>query len=205
MSKVEESVVREYFEAHRFLVKRLPKGTDAAHKKKTADGEVHLLVFNPMFRRGSRKPGFLLFASELPYVHQAVVTLSAGPGPSFGPAVLRSGAKLLRFLEKHGGKGTAISLPAVERLGEMEKAPLRILVLPALPTVEPYRQQSIELLRSRGVDGIISFRSMLVEMVARVEANGNYEDSEILELIRVLKNYDMISDPQMELFGGERG
>ena len=38
-------------------------------------------------------------------------------------------------------------------------APLKILVVPALPQVEAERDKSIALLRSKGVDAVIPFRT----------------------------------------------
>jgi len=69
-----------------------------------------------------------------------------------------------------------------------------------LPTENPYREQSIQLLREKGVDGIISFRSMLLDILAKVEINRNYQKSEILQTLRILKNYELLGNPQLELF-----
>jgi hypothetical protein len=50
------------------------------------------------------------------------------------------------------------------------------------------------------VDAVIPFRTMLVELIARTEVNRNYDKSDLLQVIRVLKNYQLFKDPQMELF-----
>ena len=76
----------------------------------------------------------------------------------------------------------------------------RILVLPGLPTSEPYRSESIQLLREKGVDGIISFRAMLLDIIQKVEVNRSYQKSEFLQILRVLKNYDLVKESQMGLF-----
>ncbi|HEX2101546.1 MAG TPA: hypothetical protein VHF69_12820, partial [Candidatus Synoicihabitans sp.] len=75
----------------------------------------------------------------------------------------------------------------------------KILVLPGLPTQEPYRSQSVAMLKERGVDGIISFRSMLLDLIEKVETNRNYRKSDTLQVIRILKNYDLFKDTQMDL------
>ncbi len=77
---------------------------------------------------------------------------------------------------------------------------MKILVLPGLPTENPYREQSIQLLQDKGVDGIISFRSMLLDILTKIEINRNYQKSEILQTLRILKNYDLLGNPQLELF-----
>lgn len=201
MSTVDENIVREYFEGNRFLVRQLRK-SEPASRKKSGDDEIQLLVFNPSFRGGERKPGFLLFSSDLPYIERALVAVKGWHASNFSPGLLKSGARLVRFLEQHVAKKVEKSAPEAEELEGMENL-LRILVLPGLPTAEPFRQQAIELLQSRGVDGIISFRSMLLEIIGRVDVARSNEKTKLLELIRVLKNYDMIQNAQMELFGGK--
>jgi hypothetical protein len=69
-----------------------------------------------------------------------------------------------------------------------------------LPTQEPYRSQSVSLLQDKGVDGIISFRSMLLDLLDRVEINRSYGKSDSLQVMRILKNYDLLKDTQMDLF-----
>ena len=82
---------------------------------------------------------------------------------------------------------------------------LKVLVLPGLPTADPHRAESIRLLREKGVDAIISFRSMLQDIIAKVETNLNYQKSDVLQVLRILKNYDLVKDPQLELFSADRG
>lgn len=82
-----------------------------------------------------------------------------------------------------------------------DEGPLtRILVLPGLPTHEPHKTESIRLLQNAGLDAIISFRSMLQDLLGKVEINHNYSKSDFLQTLRLLKNYDMVKSPQMELF-----
>ena len=117
--------------------------------------------------------------------------------------MLKNSSEVLRFLEKN------VLKKAEDLFGENKEeyedgGLLKILVLPGLPTSDPHRTESIHLLREHGVDGIISFRSMLQDILAKVETNLNYQKSETLQILRILKNYDMIKDPQMELFSNER-
>ena len=62
------------------------------------------------------------------------------------------------------------------------------------------REESIALLRAKGVDAVIPFRTMLADLVTHTEANRNYQKSDLLQVIRILKNYDFFKEPQMELF-----
>jgi hypothetical protein len=76
----------------------------------------------------------------------------------------------------------------------------KILVLPGLPTSEPQRSESIALLKECGVDGIVAFSTILESLLRQVEVNHSYQKSELLQLMRVLKMYDMVKDPQLTLF-----
>ncbi len=191
MSSVDEKIVREYFEQNGFLVRQ--------SRKKRRDEEIDLMVFNPSYSQRSRRPDFMLFSSELRYIHKAVVVVKGWHSLRFTPSMLRSSPEIFRFLEKQVVKQvSALFRPASERVEEDDL--LKVLVLPGLPTENPYREQSMELLKEKGVDGIISFRSMLLDILARVEINRNYQKSDILQVLRIMKNYDLLNDPQLELF-----
>jgi hypothetical protein len=204
MSSVDESIVREYFEQNGFLVRQLRK-YQVQSRKKTADEEVDLLVFNPSFQPGSRKSDFMLFSSELKYIHKAVVVVKGWHTLKFTPSMLKSSPEIFRFLEKTVVKKVSDLFIDQTKTGDAKGEPeeddlMKILVLPGLPTENPYREQSIQLLRDKGVDGIISFRSMLLDILAKIEINRNYQKSEILQTLRILKNYDLLGNPQLELF-----
>ena len=76
---------------------------------------------------------------------------------------------------------------------------LKILVIPGLPRDAKLRERSIELLRAKGVDGVISFRDILQSLLASVQTNRNYQKSDLLQILRLLKNYDLLKEPQLEL------
>jgi hypothetical protein len=78
--------------------------------------------------------------------------------------------------------------------------PLKILVIPALPQQAAAREESISLLKAKGIDAVIPFYTILAELVAAVEPNRNYYKSDLLQMLRILKNYDLLKDPQLELF-----
>ncbi len=45
---------------------------------------------------------------------------------------------------------------------------------------------------------------MLADLVAHIEVNRNYQKSDLLQMIRILKNYDFFKEPQLELFKPKR-
>jgi hypothetical protein len=197
MSAIDESIVREYFEQNGFLARQVRKYQVTA-RHKTSDEEVDLLVLNPAWRPGARRPDFFLFASELPFVHRAVVAVKPWHTDVFSPSILRSSPEIFRFLEAGVLREAGRLFPPLPA-GETTDGLLKILVLPGLPAQEPFRSQSVALLKERGVDAIISFRAMLLDLIEKTEVNRSYRKSGTLEIIRILKNYDLLKEPQLDL------
>jgi hypothetical protein len=197
MSAIDEGIVREYFEQNGFLVRQARKYQVQA-RRKIGEEEIDLVVFNPSWTRDSRKPDFFLFSSELPYVHKAIVAVKGWHSGVFTPAMLKSSPEIFRFLEENVLKEVARLFPS-DTSDAGGGLPTKILVLPSLPTAEPFRSQSVELLKARGVDAIISFRAMLLDLLDKIEINQNYTKSDTLQVMRLLKNYDLLKDPQLDL------
>lgn len=198
MSAIDEGIVREYFEQNGFLVRQVRK-YQVQSRRKTGDEEVDLIVYNPAYARNSRRPDFFLFANELVYIHRAIVVVKGWHSGTFTPNMLKSSPEIFRFLEENVAKEVKRFFPV--DAGEPGNAPdvTKILVLPSLPTAEPFRSQSVAMLKEHGVDGIISFRSMLLDIIERVEINKSYGKSDTLQVIRILKNYDLLKDAQLDL------
>ena len=174
MSAIDEDIVREYFEHNGFLVRQVRKYAVQSRKKTTDEELIDLLVLNPSYVRTERKPDFFIFTSELPYIHRAMLSVKGWHTNVFTPATLRSSPDIFRFLEQNVLKEAVRQLPAaVDEPGAGDDL-LKIIVVPGLPTQEPFRSQSVTMLKERGVDGIISFRTILLELLSRIEVNRNY-------------------------------
>ncbi len=200
MAGFDENIVREYFELHGFLVRQLRK-YQVQSRRKMAEEEIDLIVYNPTYLRTDRAPDFFLFSSELQYIHRAIVVVKAWHTTlHFTPNMLRSSSDIFNFLQKNVLKKAEEIFKFEDEDVDDSSMTLKILVLPGLPTADPHRSESIKLLREHGIDGIISFRSMLLDILAKVQTNHNYQKSEILQIMRILKNYDLIKEPQMDLF-----
>jgi hypothetical protein len=194
MSAVTEAVVREFFELHGFLVRQHRKYV-AAHMRE--DEEIDFFVANP---RPLLSPGQVpayLTAEALPRIDRAIVAVRGGHTEVFNTNVMNDKPDLFRFLD-----------PAILRQAErFFGGPVtftRILVVPSLPQAEQAHQQSLQFITSRGVNTVLSFRTMLSDLVAATEENRNYQKSDLLQTIRLLKNYDLVRDPQLELFKSGR-
>ena len=198
MSAIDEGIVREYFEQNGFLVRQVRKYQVQA-RRKTGDEEVDLVVYNPAYVRSSRRPDFFLFANELAYIHRAIVVVKGWHTGRFTPNMLKSSPEIFRFLEESVLKEVTRFFPVdAEEPGNAPDV-TKILVLPSLPIAEPFRSQSVAMLKEHGIDGIISFRSMLLDIIERVEINKSYGKSDTLQVIRILKNYDLLKDAQLDL------
>ena len=133
-------------------------------------------------------------------IRQAIVVVHGWQHTRVTPAILKSPARLLDFLKKDV-LSQADTLFAVEEGELVDVAAYRkVLVLPGLPTSEPQRSECIALFKEQGVDGVIAFSTILEDLLRHVEVNHSYQKSELLQLVRVLKVYDMVQAPQLNLF-----
>ncbi|NCC53213.1 MAG: hypothetical protein EOM20_18655 [Spartobacteria bacterium] len=193
MTAVSDQIVREYFETQGFLV-RQPQKYQVAARKKREDEEVDLLVLRPHAGEEEWPKEMLWNAARLRKVKRAVVGVCGWHTEKFSPVTLASNPELFRFAEAD----------IVQRAGEfLGTGPIaKILCLPALTVSRSGRNKALELLRERGVNGVLLFRTMLQELSDFVETHKNYEKSDVLQMLRILKTHDLLKGPQLELFGG---
>ena len=133
----------------------------------------------------------------MPSIARAIVVVKGWHTESFSPAVLANAPEIFRFVEP------AVFQRAVRAFGGTG-TPTKILVVPALPQAEGAKAASVDLLRSKGVDAVIPFQTMLMDLIDQIEVNRNYQKSDLLQIIRILKNYDFFREPQLELFKAKR-
>lgn len=190
MSSVSETIVREYFELHEFLVRQHRKYISQTRRE---DDDIDFFVLNPHPRKNSSPLPFVLSSEDLARIERAIVVVKGWHTETFSPAVLMNAPEIFRFVEP------ATFKQAAKAFGETG-TPLKILVIPALPQGAEAREQSIALLRSKGIDAVVPFRTMLAELIEKTETNRNYQKSDLLQVVRILKNYEFFKEPQMELF-----
>lgn len=190
MSAVNETIVREFFEVHGFLVRQLSKHVGREEE------EVDFLVINPRPIAGEPLP-FELAVGDVPRIQRAIVTVRGWHTESFGPGLLANAPELFRFVEPD------ILKEVQKSLGEGPAA-TRLVVIPSLTQSRDARGETIDRLRAGGIDAVITFRTLLASLIDRVEVNRNYAKSDLLQLLRILKNYELVREPQMDLFRGAR-
>ena len=194
MAAVSETIVREFFELHGFLVRQHRKYVAPTRRE---DEEIDFYVFNPQPLDREVPLPFILTSADLPSISRAVVVVKGWHTETFSHAVLANAPEIFRFVEP------AVFKRATEAFGE-DGSLTKILVVPALPQNEEARAQSIDLLRSKGIDTVIPFQTILAGLITHIEVNRNYQKSDLLQVIRVLKNYDFFKEPQLDLFKSPR-
>jgi hypothetical protein len=194
MAAVSEVIVREFFELNGFFVRQQRK--HVSHGRGD-DDEVDFLIWNSHYAPSPEPMPFVLTPPALAGVSRAVVVVKGWHTETFSPGVLANAPEIFRFVEPPVFAQAARAF--------REDGPLvKILVVPALPAGDSARQASIDLLKSKGVDAAIPFRTMLIDLIMQTEVNRNYQKSDLLQIIRILKNYDFFREPQLELFKPKR-
>ena len=194
MSAVSETIVREYFELHEFLVRQHSKYISQTRRE---DDDIDFFVLNPHPQKPEGALPFVLGSPDLASIERAIVVVKGWHTETFSPAVLARAPEIFRFVEPRVFQQAA-------RVFGKNGNPLKILVVPALPQSAEARDESIAVLRSKGVDAVIPFRTMLADLVSETQVNRNYQKSDLLQIIRILKNYDFFREPQLELFRTKR-
>ena len=195
MSSVNESVVREYFEMLGYFVIQ-PRKYIRQGRQKLPVEELDLLVTDPHLDEQCLPDHMVWSTEDLAGVARAVVGVRGWHTERFYVSTFEQMPEILRFVED------APIHSAEKLLGSGPVA--KILCLPKLPSSGALKKQTIRVLKEKGVDGVISFRTILTELVARVDKGRNYEKSDLLQMIRLLKSYDLVRTSQMELFEKRR-
>jgi len=195
MSSVSESIVREYFEQHEFLVRQRRKYIGQTRGEEEDD--IDFFVLNPHPQAQSGVMPFVLSSPDLVFIERAIVVVKGWHTNIFSTARLVSAPEIFHFVEPK------IFQQAARAFGK-DGTPLKVLVVPALPHNAQARLESIALLRSKGIDAVLPFHTMLADLIKETEVNRNYQKSDLLQLIRILKNYDLFKEPQLELFKNRR-
>jgi len=190
MAAVNQDIVREFFEMHGFLVRQDRK---YIMRGKTEDDGIDFLVWNPKKRERAGELPFVLTSDDIGRVERALVVVRGWHTEVFSAAVLENSPEIFRFVSP------AVLKQALQAFG-LDSEPMKILVVPALPTGAEAKDESIKTLRAKGIDAVIPFKTILAELITQIETNRNYDKSDVLQVIRVLKNYKLFKEPQLELF-----
>lgn len=191
MSAVSELIVREFFEALGYQVCQPCKHLVGGRAKRPEE-EADLLIRHPMIAE-TRIPEHVLWTTDdLQHIGQAIVCIYGWHAERIYPAMLENLPEIVRFAAPE-------ALRAAHRnLGSDQAA--TILCLPKLPASAELKHRLLSRLREKGVHGVLVFRSILLTLIHRVDPAKNYDKSDVLQMIRILKIYDLLQSSQLELF-----
>lgn len=204
MSGFSEHIVREYFEVNGFSVRPLRKYA-VQNRKRNAEDSIDLVVDNQSVEAGEAISNFQLFSGDVLRLERAIVSVVSWHSSRFTPSILQSSRKVFEFLKKDvlNKMHQFLNMDADgidAAVAKNSQSFTKLLILPGLPTSEPQRSESIAMLKEHGVDGIIAYSTILENLLRYVEVNHSYQNSQLLQMLRILKLYDMLKTPQMSLF-----
>jgi septum formation inhibitor-activating ATPase MinD len=73
----------------------------------------------------------------------------------------------------------------------------KIIIIPGLPVTTNLKNESIKIMKEKGIDHIILFSSIISGLVEKIDERKLYQ-SQTLEIIRILKFYKFLSDKKLE-------
>lgn len=196
MSSVSEVIVREYFEGMGYLLQQ-PRKYIVMARSKRPEEEVDFIAVQPA-AQGEPEPvpadRMVVGGDELRRHGALIVSVRGWHTDRFSASTVQSAPEVVRFADPSAVKG------ATHLLGGREGR--KVLCVPGLPASPALRKRVLEVLREKGVDLVVLFPTMLRELIAAVETTKNYDKSDLLQTLRILKNYDLLKDGQLELFRG---
>lgn len=177
MSPLNQELVKVYFEMNGFLVK----------------GNEQFFVLNLHPQNLDPPPGFLLNSLDLPAIEKATVEIKGWHTEKFSPPRLHRFPEIFDFVQPEALK--------IARRFFGDNNFKKILVVSSLPAPKgETRKKSIKLLQAKGIDHVLEFRSILEYLIRKVRPTRHYAHSDLLQLLRLLKYYRLLKEPQLELF-----
>ena len=180
MSAVSELIVREYFEGLGYQVQQPCKYLGRTRQTSGRGGRS---LNPPSRRRRNTDSEHVLWTNEdLRTIGQAVVCVYGWHGERIYPPCWKIYRN--RALCRAG-------IPACRssRRGSDQAANILCLPKAGLPLL---KQQLLSRLREKGVHGVLLFRNILRTLIHQVDASRNYDKSDVLQVIRILKIYDLL-------------
>lgn len=189
------SLLREYLEGH---------GLHLAQRRYWLGGSRRLpgeerivLEWEPLAE--SIEQSFYLFSNQLTSMPKGLLWVYPPMFEGFSSAVVRKPDQLLKFVQSRINKNFQSERDFFQEVARESKSSLYLLI-PAFPLREPQKGRLEKSLAAEKVDGVFSFRSVLLDLMAKIEAGQRFSESPALELMRLFKAHDLLSEPQMRLF-----
>lgn len=198
MTAVNEQLVREYLEMLGFSVRQMRKYSVIA-RSKAAWEESDLLGVNLAMWQESgtaaawanRPAPGLWGAAELMRVPSISVSVRGWHTDRFTAQMLASSPELVRFASPEAMRTAMASMHTTGTAA--------VLFLPDLPTDARDRAAAVDYLVGQGVQGVVLFRTLLLDLLDRVDVKKSYEKSDVLQVLRILKAHRLVQSRQMVL------
>jgi hypothetical protein len=191
MASVNECIVREYFEALGYMVSQ-PCKYHVMGRQKRYKEEIDLIVINPLISEQRIPETMLWTTNDLSCIARAVIGIYGWHTERFYPSMLEHIPDIARFTSRESARISG------KLIGTGNAA--KILCLPQLPATKKMREKTLSILKQKGIDGVLLFPQLLLELINRIAVNRNYEKSDLLQILRILKIYDLLKDRQLDLF-----
>ena len=198
---VEHDLMEAYFESNGFLVRQAGK-PDAISVKKNQQVLMTLAIFNPSIPSNLPTAGFRLYTSDLVKIRAGLVSLIGWGNSDFTNGMLNNDSSLLKFFKKEakGNRLEASFNPGPELAESGMGSFLRLLVVPALPRNEAKIGEVFGILKEAGVDGILTLRAMLENLLRQSEPTKIYTGKPFFQVLKLMKAYELAKEPQLEMF-----
>jgi hypothetical protein len=208
MSYIEEQVAREYFERNGFFLKHLHTEPEilvkvASTKKNKPVKNYPAYLIQRQTGRSQNEPlagRFQLFSSDLGGLALAVMVVVGWSSEGLTLPIFLNGGRYRSWIRNEVVPSFNLTLLGLNKEAYPPGVPHKIILLPGLPVTEPYRQECIDLLKAAGADALFSFQTFLESLVSEVPTGPGQATSDLSEIIRLLKVYELVRSPQMDLF-----
>jgi len=137
-----------------------------------------------------KTPPFVLDANSIQQINHAVVRVEGWHTDKFYPSVISQHQNILDFLSPESLE----EAKKIFRTSDFKK----ILVLSQLPRNKEVCNKSLAILQDKGIDHVLTFETVLIDIMNNIRPHKNYYN-DLLQLIRILKQYRLLRQPQLEL------
>lgn len=191
MSSVNDQIVREFFELQGFLVRQIRK-----HVSPMPDEveESDFWIWHPGRATGISGGKTSSSEPEIRSVASAFVFVKPWHTETFTTGVIENDQDLTKRLS------STLEATDSETQSWLQHHPQNILVVSNLPKSKAAREKSMALIKEKGFDVVLTFDRILSRLLEQGERNRNYQRSDLLQTLRLLKNYGLVRPMQLELF-----
>ncbi|MCM8767708.1 MAG: hypothetical protein NC816_02015 [Candidatus Omnitrophica bacterium] len=135
---------------------------------------------------------FVIEKEKIVFIDKGIIKVISWHTLKFTPSVIKKfSSEIFEIVEESVYK-------ELETFFEKEKYK-KILVIPGLPATTSLKNESIKIMKEKGIDHIILFSTIISGLINKIDERKLYQ-SHTLETIRILKFYKFLSDKSFNTF-----